>query len=123
MTAICKAGPKTFVRVTINGVLSPAPHRHSGEGLRSSFTHHSMVRFPNPSFAGLTRESSDGDGRVKHGHDDFQEMELFLLPDNIPRCMYMVSIGSVKEAVIAHDRSSKFHGRRDPRSTLIFKGI
>jgi hypothetical protein len=32
---------------------------------------------PDPSFAGLTRESSDGDGRVKHGHDDFHAMELF----------------------------------------------
>src|SRR5215207_3455701 len=29
-----------------------------------------MAGPPNPSFAGLTRESSEGDGRVKHGHDD-----------------------------------------------------
>jgi hypothetical protein len=42
-----------------------------------------MAGLPNPSFAGLTRESSDGDGRVKHGHDDFHEMESFPL-DNIP---------------------------------------
>ena len=58
-----------------------------------------MAELPNPSFAGLTRESSDGDGRIKSGHDDFHARAIFLL-DNIPRYMYMVRICSKKEAVI-----------------------
>src|SRR5688572_27752476 len=88
-----------------------------------------MAGVPNRSFAspdlirGSTRESSDGEGRVKHGHDDFSCNGLiFLLTTFLDVCIWSASAPrrrrSSRSLTSSVDTWSSCRLSQGPRGTL-----